>query len=204
LRITVSIISSGVPPDSSDSARSAARSAAVLLFGVPFPRPPRRSPGRDPRPSFLAARLGIVLFCYFFRFSKRGTLSWRAFAAGGLLLDPILPSLSVVLTYGSCVIWLYRDEQRRRRQVREAFGRHVAPAVVARLAEDPGQLVLGGETRSLSIMFCDVRGFTSLDAAFRPAAATGAASATPPAALSGSHLKAPGFAGGYLRRRGTA
>jgi hypothetical protein len=42
------------------------RSAAVLLFGVPFSRPPRRSPGRDPRPSFLAARLGILLLCYFF------------------------------------------------------------------------------------------------------------------------------------------
>jgi len=66
LRITVSITSSGVPPDSLNSARSAARSAAVLLFGVPFLRPPRRSPGRDPRPSFLAARLGILLLCYFF------------------------------------------------------------------------------------------------------------------------------------------
>jgi hypothetical protein len=41
------------------------------LFGVPFSRPPWRSPGRDPRPSFLVARLGILLLCYFFRFSKR-------------------------------------------------------------------------------------------------------------------------------------
>jgi adenylate cyclase len=88
--------------------------------------------------------------------------SWQAFAAGGLLLDPIVPGLSVVATYGSGVVWLYRDEQRRRRQVREAFGRYVSPAVVARLAEDPAKLVLGGETRTLSIMFCDVRGFTSL------------------------------------------
>jgi hypothetical protein len=39
LRITVSITSRGVPPDSSNSARSAARSAAVLLFGVLFSRP---------------------------------------------------------------------------------------------------------------------------------------------------------------------
>src|SRR5262249_52849253 len=70
--------------------------------------------------------------------------------------------LSVVAAYGSGVVWLYRDEQRRRRQVRAAFGRYVSPAVVARLAEDPGRLVLGGETRMLSIMFCDVRGFTSL------------------------------------------
>ncbi len=88
--------------------------------------------------------------------------SWRQFSADGILLDPILPGLSVILTYGAGVVWLYRDEQRRRREVREAFGRYVSPAVVARLADDPGKLVLGGETRTLSIMFCDVRGFTSL------------------------------------------
>jgi adenylate cyclase len=50
--------------------------------------------------------------------------------------------------------------------VREAFGRYVSPAVVARLVEDPAKLVLGGETRMLSIMFCDVRGFTSLAEGF--------------------------------------
>ena len=71
LRITESSAASGVPPDSSNSARSAARRAAVLLFGVPFSRPPRRSPGRDPRPSFFTACLAILLLCYFFRFSKR-------------------------------------------------------------------------------------------------------------------------------------
>jgi adenylate cyclase len=91
-----------------------------------------------------------------------GALSWHQFSANGVLLDPILPGTSVLITYGSGVVWLYRDEQRRRRQVREAFGRYVSPAVVARLAEDPGKLTLGGETRILSIMFCDVRGFTSL------------------------------------------
>src|SRR5262249_39705008 len=91
-----------------------------------------------------------------------GAASWHQFSADGVLLDPILPGMSVIVTYGSGVVWLYRDEQRRRRQVREAFGRYVSPAVVARLAEDPEKLVLGGETRMLSIMFCDVRGFTSL------------------------------------------
>src|SRR6266545_954118 len=78
--------------------------------------------------------------------------------AQGLLIDPIVPGLSVAITYLSCIVWLYRDEQRQRRFVREAFGRYVSPAVVARLAEDPTKLNLGGEQRTLTIMFCDIRG----------------------------------------------
>ena len=61
LRITVSITSSGVPPDSSNSARSAARRAAVLLFGVPFSRPPDVRQGAiRVRPSSLL----VSAFCY--------------------------------------------------------------------------------------------------------------------------------------------
>ncbi|HEY6254410.1 MAG TPA: adenylate/guanylate cyclase domain-containing protein, partial [Xanthobacteraceae bacterium] len=110
-----------------------------------------------PRVTALASAAGAGLVV-----AALGWGSWHAFATEGMLLDPVLPGLSVVFTYGSGVVWLYRDEQRRRRLVREAFGRYVSPAVVARLAEDPSKLVLGGESRVLTIMFCDVRGFTSI------------------------------------------
>jgi adenylate cyclase len=91
-----------------------------------------------------------------------GWTSWYQFSAHGLLADPILPSFSVAITYISCMAWLYRDEQRQRREVRDAFGRYVSPAVVARLADDPAKLVLGGESRILTILFCDIRGFTAI------------------------------------------
>lgn len=85
-----------------------------------------------------------------------------AFTTHGLLLDPMLPGLSVSIAYVVCVVWLYRAEQRQRKFVREAFGRYVSPVVVERLAENPVKLVLGGETRTLTIMFCDIRGFTAI------------------------------------------
>jgi adenylate cyclase len=94
-----------------------------------------------------------------------GLVVWTSrysFTAHGLLLDPVIPGLAVVATYVSCVIWLYRAEQHRRRFVHEAFGRYVAPAVVDRLTRDPSRFVLGGEMRTLTIMFCDVRGFSSI------------------------------------------
>ena len=110
-----------------------------------------------PRLNALASAVGASLVL-----AALAWASWQAFSAHGMLLDPIAPGLSVALTYGAGVIWLYRDEQQRRRLVREAFGRYVSPAVVARLAEDPSKLVLGGESRVLTIMFCDVRGFTAI------------------------------------------
>ncbi|HLH87525.1 MAG TPA: adenylate/guanylate cyclase domain-containing protein [Xanthobacteraceae bacterium] len=122
--------------------------AALLALGIAI---------ELPQVTPAAGALGTALLI-----ATLGAASWHEFSADGLLLDPVIPGACALLTYGAGVIWLHRDEQRRRRQVREAFGRYVSPAVVARLAEDPQKLVLGGETRTLTIMFCDVRGFTSL------------------------------------------
>jgi adenylate cyclase len=89
-------------------------------------------------------------------------LSRYEFVNHGLLLDPLVPTAAVSLVYVSCVVWLYRAEQRKRKFVRQAFARYVSPVIVERLAEDPAKLALGGETRILTVMFCDIRGFTSI------------------------------------------
>ncbi len=49
-----------------------------------------------------------------------------------------------------------------RRRVSEAFSRYISPELVAQLARNPASLRLGGERRNLTVLFCDVRGFTSL------------------------------------------
>jgi adenylate cyclase len=89
-------------------------------------------------------------------------LSWFAFSQHGVLLDPLPPVslLGAVTLLGTFV--LFRQAQQQRQQVREAFSRFVAPAVVERLAESPDKLVLGGETRQLTLMFCDLRDFTAM------------------------------------------
>ncbi len=88
--------------------------------------------------------------------------SWYAFSHNGVLLDPLFPTIAVAAVYLSGVLSLYRAEQKQKRWVREAFGRFVAPAVVEQLTKDPGRLVLGGETRTITVMFCDIRGFTTI------------------------------------------
>ena len=50
----------------------------------------------------------------------------------------------------------------QKQQIKKQFGTYLSPAMVARLQKDPGLLKLGGDTRELSIMFTDVRGFTTI------------------------------------------
>ncbi len=55
-----------------------------------------------------------------------------------------------------------RRSQRQTRQIQQLFGRYVHPAVVQQLLADPQALNLGGETREISVVFADIRGYTQL------------------------------------------
>ncbi len=58
-------------------------------------------------------------------------------------------------------------EQKDRRRIRSAFGQYLSPALVEQLAQSPEKLVLGGEMRTMSILFSDVRGFTTISETFK-------------------------------------
>ncbi len=62
----------------------------------------------------------------------------------------------------------YVVEESTRRRIEHAFGRYLAPAVVDRLASDPGALRLGGERREVTVMFADLSGFTALSGRMEP------------------------------------
>jgi adenylate cyclase len=88
--------------------------------------------------------------------------SWYAYAEYNWLIDPVFPSLIGVLVYlASSTVMFVRTESERR-QVRHAFGRYLAPAVIEQLAEHPERLTLGGEMREMTLMFSDVRSFTTI------------------------------------------
>lgn len=87
---------------------------------------------------------------------------WLAYRYGGLMLDPSYPALAILVLVSSATIYTHRRVEQQRGQVRRAFGHYVAPAVVDKLIADPGRLELGGEVRTLSLLFCDVRNFTSI------------------------------------------
>lgn len=62
-----------------------------------------------------------------------------------------------------------RRSQAQAREIERLFGRYVHPAVVRQLLADPSAVHLGGETREISVVFADIRGYTRLAEQYEPA-----------------------------------
>jgi len=93
-------------------------------------------------------------------------VSWYAFSSHNLLIDAAFPTFALVVL----VLWLalakYIREQTMQRSIRGAFGQYLSPVMVDQLVSQPDRLKLTGETRDLTVMFTDIRGFTSLSEAY--------------------------------------
>src|SRR5450631_484890 len=93
--------------------------------------------------------------------------SWYYYTQHRQLVDFTYPLLSTTTIYLTLIFTSFVREQAQRRQIRSAFGQYLSPALVAQLAQSPEKLVLGGESREMTIMFSDVRGFTTISEAFK-------------------------------------
>jgi adenylate cyclase len=93
--------------------------------------------------------------------------SWYFYVQHRLLIDFTYPLLSSLLIYGTLVFSSYVREQAQRRRIRSAFSQYLSPTLVEQLAQSPEKLVLGGEEREMTIMFSDVRGFTTIAESYK-------------------------------------
>jgi adenylate cyclase len=95
------------------------------------------------------------------------SVSWYFFTHNRLLLDATFPLLSTLSIYFTLVFINYFREQAQRRRIRFAFGQYLAAPLVEQLANSPEKLVLGGEVRNMTILFSDVRGFTTISEMYK-------------------------------------
>jgi len=79
-----------------------------------------------------------------------------------LLLDVTMPIVSLVLVGFHAIFLRFILEFRQKQQIKKQFGTYLSPDLVAKLQKNPELLQLGGDSRELSIMFTDVRGFTTI------------------------------------------
>lgn len=89
-------------------------------------------------------------------------LSWYLFVSHGVLLDVAYPLVSSLAVFLLLTFMNYFREEKRRAQIRNAFSQYLSPDLVEQLTREPDRLVLGGETRAMTVLFSDVRGFTSI------------------------------------------
>ena len=84
------------------------------------------------------------------------------FQGHSFLLDASFPIIGLVLVYVHSYTVKFLSELSQKLQIKKQFGSYLSPDMVEKLQRNPELLKLGGETRELSIMFTDVRGFTTI------------------------------------------
>ncbi len=113
---------------------------------------------------YVGAVVAILAYAIYFLYV---TFSFRVF---GRVLDLLYPAVTLLLVYLGTTIAGYIFEERRRGQINDLFSRYVSPEIAQKIVEafDEGKLELGGEEREITVLFADVRGFTTLSEGMSP------------------------------------
>ncbi|HEX75031.1 MAG TPA: adenylate/guanylate cyclase domain-containing protein [Dehalococcoidia bacterium] len=88
----------------------------------------------------------------------------------GYILNVLHPVMLLPLAYVTSVLCMVVAEQSDKRLIKDLFGRYVSPQVATEILElaDVGRLELGGEKRTVSVFFADIRGFTQMSEQMSP------------------------------------
>jgi adenylate cyclase len=90
------------------------------------------------------------------------------FRSEGLWVNIVYPALVIVLLFATATLVSYFFTLSEKRYLKVAFQHYVPPAVVEDLVAEAGALRLGGEKRELTVLFSDIRGFTTLSEGMQP------------------------------------
>ncbi|HEY2381874.1 MAG TPA: adenylate/guanylate cyclase domain-containing protein [Terriglobia bacterium] len=130
--------------------------AIILLFGlIAGAYLPRLNASRSVLlvGIFLAAFTGVNYWTF---------LRWH------WVLSFIYPGLSLVVTSASLISYKYFTEEREKKRTKSAFQYYLDPNVIEQAIADPDTLKLGGEKRELTVLFSDIRSFTSFSEKMAP------------------------------------
>jgi adenylate cyclase len=97
-------------------------------------------------------------------------INYLLFTRRGLELQMFYPLGLIVLIYLGVTMQRFLAEERERERIRKTFESYVAPAIVQEMLKHPEQLRLGGERREITVLFTDIRGFTTMSENLDPEA----------------------------------
>ena len=91
-----------------------------------------------------------------------GGIAWATRAVGAGVWAPVVaPFTATAVAYVGGIAWQYFVEGREKRHVKKLFGRYVSPDIFHQLMTNPSIARLGGERREMTVLFSDIRGFTT-------------------------------------------
>jgi len=93
--------------------------------------------------------------------------SVHSYTANLILFDATFPALSAFLIFTQSSFNNFWIQFKLREQIKKQFEHYLAPAMVKRLQKNPELLQLGGETKTMTYLFSDIRGFTPISEQFK-------------------------------------
>ena len=129
----------------------------ILLFGIAFGFLFSRVPPLYSTISLLLALAGFAWFVYF------------SFAQQGRWLSFVIPAGTLVANYAAITSYRMIFEEQEKRKIRKSFAQYLSPGVIALIEKDPKKYIHpGGEMKDLTVMFSDIRGFTTISEGLTP------------------------------------
>ncbi len=95
------------------------------------------------------------------------TLGFYLFSTHNLLYDFTYPIYSTFIVFTIAIFMRFIHEYKGKMLIKKQFEHYLAPEIVKKLQKNPDLLKLGGDTQNLSILFSDIRGFTSISEQFK-------------------------------------
>ncbi len=99
----------------------------------------------------MSAVLGILANIIFFYVFEKGTV-----------VNIFHSNLALVFSSASLFSYKYAVLEKSRREMRNIFGKYVSPTVLESILANPEKVALGGEEKTITVLFSDIRGFTTL------------------------------------------
>ena len=88
----------------------------------------------------------------------------------GLWINFTYPLLTMILVYSAVTVFRYVTEEREKKKIKGAFSYYVNPSVVTEMLKNPDMLKLGGDKRVMTVLFSDIRNFTTISERLEPEA----------------------------------
>lgn len=126
--------------------------AIAILLGLFVPR---MSTGT----SLATTVLFLIVYC---------VASYMLFDYYSIITSFASPIIQTVLSYSLLVSYRVVNEQKEKKYIRQTFSKFVSKSVVDELLRDPSKVKLGGDKKNLTVLFSDIRGFTSISERLTP------------------------------------
>ncbi|MBN2141569.1 MAG: adenylate/guanylate cyclase domain-containing protein [Desulfovibrionaceae bacterium] len=94
------------------------------------------------------------------------------FSSFKIYVSPLYSYLALGLNFSLITVLKFWREEKQKKFIQGAFSHYLAPAVISQILDNPGALTLDGQEKEVSIMFSDIRSFTSLSERLTPTQVT--------------------------------